>query len=457
MHTRPAGWVVGRHGDFHSLPRGRSGDRPLGELVQDLSRQTSTLIRQEMRLAQAELTEKGRHAGKGAGMFGGAGLVALYGVGALIAAAILGLATVLEPWIAAAAVGAGLLLDRRHPGAHRQEGDRGGQAAEARAGDRERAARRRDREGEGQVMSETAPQQTPEEIRREIERTRRELGETVDALSHKAEREGAGAPQEGEVQEQVSSNPVPLVAVGRRRSCALSAPACAWFGDAERWSGAGGRSLKRTVTEFREDNLTDWAAALTYYSVLAIFPALIVLVSILGLVGESATQPLIDNLGTVAPGPAKEIFTSAIKNLQGDQGAAGVLFVVGLARRAVVGVGLRGARSCAPPTRSTTSPRAGRSGRRCPCASALTLDAAARCSRSSTIAVVLTGGLAQKVGDLVGLGSTAVDRLGHRQVAGAAGGRELHVRAPLLGRAERQAARASAGSARAASSRWSSG
>ena len=85
------------------------GDRALGELVQDLSRQTSTLIRQEMRLAQAELTEKGRHASKGAGMFGGAGVIALYGVGALIAAAILGLATVLEPWIAAAAVGAGLL------------------------------------------------------------------------------------------------------------------------------------------------------------------------------------------------------------------------------------------------------------------------------------------------------------------------------------------------------------
>jgi hypothetical protein len=85
-------------------------DKPLGELVQDLSRQTSTLIRQEMRLAQAELAEKGKHAGKGAGMFGGAGLVALYGVGALIAAAILGLATVLEPWIAAAAIGAGLLL-----------------------------------------------------------------------------------------------------------------------------------------------------------------------------------------------------------------------------------------------------------------------------------------------------------------------------------------------------------
>ena len=85
-------------------------ERSTRDLVQDLSRQTSTLIRQEMRLAQAELTEKGRHASKGAGMFGGAGLVALYGVGALIAAAILGLATVIEPWIAAAAVGVGLLL-----------------------------------------------------------------------------------------------------------------------------------------------------------------------------------------------------------------------------------------------------------------------------------------------------------------------------------------------------------
>src|SRR5215213_5588779 len=88
----------------------RADDKPLGELVQDLSRQTSTLIRQEMRLAQTELAEKGRHAGKGAGIFGGAGVVALYGVGALVAAAMLGLATVLEPWIAAAAIGLGLLL-----------------------------------------------------------------------------------------------------------------------------------------------------------------------------------------------------------------------------------------------------------------------------------------------------------------------------------------------------------
>src|SRR3954462_8946752 len=89
--------------------------------------------------------------------------------------------------------------------------------------------------------------------------------------------------------------------------------------------------LKRTIREFREDNLTDWAAALTYYGVLSIFPMLLALVSTLGLVGQSATQPLIDNLGTVAPGPAKQIFTSAIQNLQKSQGAAGIAAIVGIA------------------------------------------------------------------------------------------------------------------------------
>lgn len=86
-----------------------SDDRSVGELVQQLSQQTSTLIRQEMRLATVELQEKGRRAGRGAGMFGGAGAVALYGAGALIAAAIIGLGTVLEPWLAAVIVGVVLL------------------------------------------------------------------------------------------------------------------------------------------------------------------------------------------------------------------------------------------------------------------------------------------------------------------------------------------------------------
>src|SRR5438270_13382632 len=89
--------------------------------------------------------------------------------------------------------------------------------------------------------------------------------------------------------------------------------------------------LKRTVREFRADNVTDWAAALTYYGVLAIFPAIIALVSILGLIGPSATQPLISNLGKIAPGSVHQILASAIGGLQHSRGAAGVLLFVGLA------------------------------------------------------------------------------------------------------------------------------
>jgi len=76
-------------------------DQPLSELVQQLSNQTATLVRKEIRLAQLELQEKGKRAGMGAGMFGGSGIVALYGLGALIAAAILGLATAVAGWLAA--------------------------------------------------------------------------------------------------------------------------------------------------------------------------------------------------------------------------------------------------------------------------------------------------------------------------------------------------------------------
>lgn len=76
-------------------------DRPTGELVKDLSTQVSTLVRQELELAKVELTAKGKQAGIGAGMLGGAGLFALYGVGALVATAILALSTAVDAWLAA--------------------------------------------------------------------------------------------------------------------------------------------------------------------------------------------------------------------------------------------------------------------------------------------------------------------------------------------------------------------
>jgi uncharacterized membrane protein YqjE len=87
-------------------PDGRVRERPTGELVRDLSAQVSTLVRQELELARVELTAKGKQAGIGAGMFGGAGLFALYGVGAIVTAAILALSTAVADWLAAIIVGA---------------------------------------------------------------------------------------------------------------------------------------------------------------------------------------------------------------------------------------------------------------------------------------------------------------------------------------------------------------
>jgi membrane protein len=89
--------------------------------------------------------------------------------------------------------------------------------------------------------------------------------------------------------------------------------------------------LRRTVREFGQDNLTDWAAALTYYAVLSIFPGLLVLVSVLGLFGNSVIQPLIDNMSDVAPGPVGDILTTGARSLTEAQGTAGVLAIVGLA------------------------------------------------------------------------------------------------------------------------------
>ena len=168
------------------------------------------------------------------------------------------------------------------------------------------------------------------------------------------------------------------------------------------WGGV----LKRTFKEFQDDNLTDWAAALTYYGVLSIFPALIVLVSVLGLIGSSATQPLIDNLGSVAPGPAKQIFTDAIKNLQGSSGASGVFFVIGLAAAIWSASGYISAFMRASnaiydieegrPIWKTLPVRVGLT------VLLMVLTAI------SAVAVTLSGGLAKQVGNIVGLGDTAI-------------------------------------------------
>lgn len=84
-------------------------DQSLGELAKQLSEQTGTLVRQELALARAELQEKGKRAGIGGGLLGAGGLVALYGVAALVAAVIMLIGTALDGWIAALIVGVVLL------------------------------------------------------------------------------------------------------------------------------------------------------------------------------------------------------------------------------------------------------------------------------------------------------------------------------------------------------------
>lgn len=169
---------------------------------------------------------------------------------------------------------------------------------------------------------------------------------------------------------------------------------------------AWGGVLKRTASEFNADNLTDWAAALTYYGILSIFPTLIALVSILGLIGTSATKPLLDNLGGFAPGPAHQILSNALHGLTQSRGGAGILFVVGLAGSIWAASGYIGGFIRASnviwdveegrPIWKTIPLRLGIT------IAMLILLAV------TAVAVVVTGPLADKVGKLVGLGGAAV-------------------------------------------------
>jgi membrane protein len=92
-------------------------------------------------------------------------------------------------------------------------------------------------------------------------------------------------------------------------------------------------TLKRTVTEFQEDNLSDWAAALTYYGLLSLFPALIAMVSLIGLVGDpkSTTDSLTEIITEIGPASAAETFSGPIESIASNQSAAGFAFVLGLA------------------------------------------------------------------------------------------------------------------------------
>jgi membrane protein len=94
-----------------------------------------------------------------------------------------------------------------------------------------------------------------------------------------------------------------------------------------------GATLKRTLTEFQEDNLSDWAAALTYYGLLSLFPALIAMVSLIGIFGDpkTTTDTLTEIITEIGPSSGAETFEGPIKSIVENRSAAGLAFVFGLA------------------------------------------------------------------------------------------------------------------------------
>ena len=168
------------------------------------------------------------------------------------------------------------------------------------------------------------------------------------------------------------------------------------------WLAAG----RRTVREFKDDFLQDRAAALTYYSVQAIFPGILALVSLLGLFGRSATQPLINNLASAVPSTARTILLDAVNRLQHGHSAAGVLTIVGIvlalwSTSSYVAAFMRAANAIydvpeGRPAWKTLPMRVG-----------VTLLLMVLLVASAAI-VVVTGSLARHVGQVLGIGSAAV-------------------------------------------------
>jgi membrane protein len=168
------------------------------------------------------------------------------------------------------------------------------------------------------------------------------------------------------------------------------------------WMGA----VKRAVREFSEDNVTDWAAALTYYGVLSIFPGLLVLVSILGFLGPSTTKSVQDTVGQVAPEQIQQIVNGTITQVQSAGGAAGFAAIAGLlaafwSASGYIAAFMRASNSIydvpeGRPIWKTLPIRLG------------VTAAIGLMLICSAVIVVFTGDLARVVGDTIGLGSTAV-------------------------------------------------
>ncbi|MDG4805623.1 YihY/virulence factor BrkB family protein [Micromonospora sp. WMMD1120] len=172
--------------------------------------------------------------------------------------------------------------------------------------------------------------------------------------------------------------------------------------------GSGWKAaLRRTVTEFQDDSLTDWAAALTYYGVLSIFPGVLVLISLLGLLGESATQGVTDTVNQAVPeGNIRQIITDAIDTADRNGGLASIAAILGLVAAFWSASGYVGAFMRASNTIYDV-PEGRPIWKTLPIRLGVTAVIGVLLLASAVI-VVFTGRLAESVGDVIGVGSTAV-------------------------------------------------
>ncbi|NUQ95569.1 MAG: YihY/virulence factor BrkB family protein [Streptomyces sp.] len=170
--------------------------------------------------------------------------------------------------------------------------------------------------------------------------------------------------------------------------------------------GAWAAVLKGSLKEFKDDELADRAAALTYYGVLSLFPALLVLVSLLGITGKSATDKVLSNLRQLAPGSARDIITRAVEQLQNNAGTGSVMALVGIvlavwSASGYVAAFIRAANAVyeMPEGRPVWKVLPVRVG--------VTVVLMVLAVMSALI-VVFTGGLARQTGQALGIGDTAL-------------------------------------------------
>jgi membrane protein len=170
-----------------------------------------------------------------------------------------------------------------------------------------------------------------------------------------------------------------------------------WFG-----------TLKRTISEFKHDNLTDWAAALTYYAVLSLFPALIALISLVGLVVDPATvtRVLTETVAALGPQSAVDTFRGPIESIAGNQSTAGVLLIVGLVGALWTASGYTGAFMRA--SNAIYEREEGRPFWKLRPLQMLVTLALVLLAALVVVALIVSGPVAEAIGNAVGLGSTAV-------------------------------------------------